>query len=169
MSDPKAISRKEEVLEMIVKALKGESIENDEPIVETYQNQWLIEIAEAIKGLGIPSNEMLIHFIKNEDKENPIQLRSLDSGVYVMYGWFNPCEAITKKMVAQTPIYASVAKSSSTSYVQLFFPLHNSIQYFEITDENYTMQNTSLDTSTLKTTNKTIIGAINELYDLINK
>lgn len=167
MSEPKPNSRKENVFEMIVNALEGKSIENDEPIVETYQNQWLIEIAKAITKV-IPSQGMQIHYIESVDKTNPVQLRNLDSGVYVLYGYFNPCEAVTKTLMAQTPIYASIGKSSSKSYIQLFFPLNNTIQYFEITDADYTVENTSLKTSNLKTDNKTIIGAINELYDKIN-
>lgn len=48
MNEPKPNSRKENVFNMIVKAINGESIANDEPLVETYQNQWLVEIAQAI-------------------------------------------------------------------------------------------------------------------------
>lgn len=169
MSDPKPNSRKENVLEQIVNALEGKEIEFNEPISETYQNQWFLKIAKAIKGLGIPSSDMQIKYIKSLDKDNPVQLRSLDSGVYVLYGYFNPCEAVSNTLIAQTPVYASIGKSSKKSYIQIFFPMNNNIQYFEITDTDYIMQNVSLDTTNLKTTNKTIVGAINELYDMINQ
>lgn len=167
MNEPKPNSRKENVFNMIVKAINGESIANDEPLVETYQNQWLVEIAQAI-AKAVPSKEMQIHYIESLEKTNPTVLRNLESGVYVLYGYFKPCDAVDKTLMAQTPIYASVGKSSSKSYIQLFFPLNNTIQYFEITDADYTVESTSLKTSNLKTDNKTIIGAINELYDKIN-
>lgn len=79
------------------------------------------------------------------DKENPIILRSLISGAYLLHGWFCPFTGSTTKMAAQTPIIATVATTSNTSYIQLFFPFNNMVQYFEITDDNFTNKNISLN------------------------
>lgn len=79
------------------------------------------------------------------DKENPIILRSLISGAYLLHGWFCPFAGSTTKMAAQTPIIATVATTSNTSYIQLFFPFNNMVQYFEITDDNFTNKNISLN------------------------
>lgn len=79
------------------------------------------------------------------DKENPIILRNLISGAYLLHGWFSPYTGSTIKMAAQTPIIATVATTSNTSYIQLFFPFNNMVQYFEITDDNFTNKNISLN------------------------
>lgn len=72
------------------------------------------------------------------DDEKPTILRSLDSGAYLLHGWFKPYASSKDIMAAQTPIIAIVATSSDTSYIQLFFSYDNTVQYFEITDESYT-------------------------------
>lgn len=83
--------------------------------------------------------------ITSMDKENPIVLRNLTSGVYLLHGWFSPYTGSTIKMAAQTPVIATVAISSIASYIQLFFPFNNIIQYFEIKDDDYTSKNISLN------------------------
>lgn len=83
--------------------------------------------------------------ITSMDGENPIVLRSLKSGAYLLHGWFSPYTGSTVKMAAQTPVIAVVATSSDTSYIQLFFPFNNIIQYFEIKDDNFTSKNVSLN------------------------
>lgn len=167
MEEPRVYSRKDEMLEQIVKAIEGKEIQGIEiTITDTNQNKWLFKIAETIKNSGVGGNGIVS--ISSTDKDNPVQLRNLESGVYVLHGYFNPCEAVTKVLVAQTPIYASVGKSTSKSYIQLFFPLNNTIQYFEITDTDYIMDSVALKQTNLKTNNKTIVGAINEIYDMVS-
>lgn len=83
--------------------------------------------------------------ITSMDKENPTILRNLISGAYLLHGWFSPYTGSTVKMAAQTPIIAVVATTSNTSYIQLFFPFNNMVQYFEITDDNFTSKNISFN------------------------
>lgn len=83
--------------------------------------------------------------ITSMNKENPIVLRDLTSGAYLLHGWFSPYAGSTVKMAAQAPIIATVAISSIASYIQLFFPFNNIIQYFEIKDDDYTSKNVSLN------------------------
>lgn len=75
--------------------------------------------------------------IVNMDSDNPTILRNLDSGAYLFHGWFRPYTGSNIISAAQTPIIAIVARSSDTSYIQLFFPYNNMVQYFEITDNSY--------------------------------
>lgn len=75
--------------------------------------------------------------IVNMDSGNPTILRNLDSGAYLLHGWFKPYAGSDITSAAQTPIIAIVTTSSDTSYIQLFFPYDNMVQYFEITDNSY--------------------------------
>ena len=79
------------------------------------------------------------------DSENPIILRNLESGAYLLHGWCTPYDGSDTHMAAQTPIIVLVATSSVTSYIQLFFPFNNMVQYFEITDDNFTVKNISFN------------------------
>lgn len=79
------------------------------------------------------------------EAENPIVLRNLDSGIYCLHGYILPFDGSTALFVAQTPISVNVAKSSEISFVQLFFSFGNQLQYFEVTDDNYTMKNVSFN------------------------
>lgn len=79
------------------------------------------------------------------DGNNPVILKELESGVYLLHGWFSPYTGSTVKMAAQTPVIATVATSSTASYIQLFFPFNNIIQYFEIKDDDFTSKNVSLN------------------------
>lgn len=83
--------------------------------------------------------------ITSMDNENPVILRNLESGAYLLHGWFSPFTGSTVKMAAQTPIIATVATTSDISYIQLFFPFNNIIQYFEIKDDDFTSKNVSLN------------------------
>lgn len=74
--------------------------------------------------------------ITSMDDENPVILRNLDSGAYLLHGWFKPYAGSDITSAAQTPLIAIVTTSSDTSYIQLFFPYDNMVQYFEITDSS---------------------------------
>lgn len=76
--------------------------------------------------------------VSSMNEQNPIILRNLDSGVYVLQGYFKEYEGSTSTLIAQVPISVNVAKTEDTSYVQLFFAYGNQMQYYEITDNNST-------------------------------
>jgi len=76
--------------------------------------------------------------VTSMDEQSPIILRNLDSGVYVLQGYFKEYVGSTSTLVAQVPISVNVAKTEDTSYVQLFFAYGNQMQYYEITDTNST-------------------------------
>lgn len=81
----------------------------------------------------------------NMDSKNPIVLKSLESGIYILHGYFKPNETSDKMVVAQTPMFACITTTSSKSYIQLFFAYNNQIQYLEISNDSYTLTNILLN------------------------
>lgn len=77
-----------------------------------------------------------ILFIENLDKENKIPLRSLDSGTYILYGYFTTYEGATDSCTFGSNQLVSIRKSTSNSAVQIFWPPNNTIQYLYITDNS---------------------------------
>lgn len=75
--------------------------------------------------------------IINMDGNNPVILRSLESGVYLLHGWFKPYVGSKTNMAAQVPIIVLVATTSDTSFIQLFFSYNNMVQYYKITDNSF--------------------------------
>lgn len=75
--------------------------------------------------------------IINMDGDNPVILRSLESGVYLLHGWFTPYAGSKTNMAAQVPIIVLVATTSDTSFIQLFFSYNNMVQYYKITDNSF--------------------------------
>lgn len=116
-----------------------------------------------------------VKVIDSSDSSNPVNLRSLESGLYKLYGYFIPYEGYAGSMfTVPAPLFGAVVNNGTISYIQLYFAYNNMIQYFELTDSSFTNKNVMLSSigelSNLKTTNKTsIVDAINELYDLINQ
>lgn len=161
---PPITSQKALLFNAIVDKLNGKQVEVPNVDDGNVELGWLEAIANSVSS----SSGGAVKEIVNMDSTKPISLRTLESGVYVLHGYFKPCEAVTQLVMAQVPLYASVANVGTMSYVQLFYSVNNSIQYLEITDETFVFDTVSLKQSTLKTKNKTIIGAINELYDLLN-
>lgn len=78
--------------------------------------------------------------VENTDSENKIPLRSLDSGMYILYGYFTAYEGCTKAFSFSADMIAAVLKETDTSYVQIFYPKGNAIQYLEISDGDYFRQ-----------------------------
>lgn len=138
-------------------------------IILTLQNgnTTSFSVADLISGLVKISDldnyllkaDMPVTKLSSMDAENPVVLRNLESNVYILHGYILPYEGSSDLYAAQTPIQASVAKSSDASFVQLFFPYNNMLQYFEITDSSYTEKSLSLNNIVINTrtiNNKTL-------------
>ena len=78
------------------------------------------------------------------DTSNPVYLRELESGTYVLYGKFKPFNGSTGTFTFSTGMLVSVIKNTETTYVQVFYSKSNTIQYLEITDEAYTRKDAKL-------------------------
>lgn len=75
---------------------------------------------------------------------DPLYLRDLDSGTYVLTGKFRPYNGSTNSFTFSTGMLVSVIKQASVSYVQTFYSKNNTLQYLEITDEAYTRKDAKL-------------------------
>lgn len=87
-------------------------------------------VAEAIAGLPVK-------YVESVDTENMLNLRDLESGTYILYGKFHPFSGSTSTCTFSSGMVVSVLKTTSTSYIQIFYAKNNTIQYLEITDETY--------------------------------
>lgn len=94
-------------------------------------------------GTVVEKDETVI-YIDGTDETNIVSLRDLDSGMYILYGWFKPFSGSSTLLGASYKLTATVAKTPSVSYVQIFHPQSNSVQYFEITDTDYSRKDVSI-------------------------
>lgn len=130
------ISEIEEVLNKIDTSGTGDKFLSDDG---TYKN-----ISGGTSNYDNLENQPIKRIISMDD-DKPTVLRNLDSGAYLLHGWFKAYASSDELMAAQTPIIAIVTSSSDTSYIQLFFPYDNMVQYFEITDSSYKDNNISFN------------------------
>lgn len=75
--------------------------------------------------------------------DNPVIIRDLDSGVYVFNGSFKAYSEARAILFAN--VLVALVKSKVTSYLQVFYPPQNRIQYLETTDEAYSIKQVSLN------------------------
>lgn len=78
------------------------------------------------------------------DSDNPVYLREMESGTYVLYGKFKPFNGSTGTCTFSTGMLVSIIKTTAMTYVQVFYSKSNTIQYLEITDETYTRKDAKL-------------------------
>lgn len=85
-----------------------------------------------------------VKYIENMDSSNKKPLRSLDSGTYVLHGYFTAYEGATHTYTFSTGMLVSVQRSTQTSYVQIFASKDNTIQYLYISDDSVTRKDAKL-------------------------
>ena len=106
--------------------------------------------------------------VTNLNKTNLVNLRSLESGLYRLYGYFKPYETSTRRFTVPAPLFVSLINDGTTTYMQMYFALNNLIQYYVLTDENYTRTDIKLNEmteniNTLKTDVDTLKTDVNDL------
>ncbi len=74
--------------------------------------------------------------IVSGDSSNKYPLRDLETGLYILTGYFTPYSGIDVSMVAMD-VFTIVTRNDSTSYIQMIFPFNNQIQYIKTTDTSY--------------------------------
>ena len=74
------------------------------------------------------------------DRDNITSFRDLATGLYTFHGFFTPYFGSDVSMSAPYPVLASVINDGEISYIQIFFPYKNQVQYIETTDNSYTEQ-----------------------------
>lgn len=95
-------------------------------------------------GSGGSSGDSPIQLITNTDSTNKKPLRSIDSGTYVLSGYFTSYDGGTESFTFNSGMVVAILKESSKSYVQVFYPKSNVIQYLEITDSAVTRKDAKL-------------------------
>lgn len=109
--------------------------------------------------------------IESLDKTNMISLRSIDSGSYILYGYFKPHDGATSTMTFSSDLLVNIVKGTSESHVQVFYPYNNQVQYIKITDTSYErtdiklneLQKQSIADAGGYFTTKTVEAALQEL------
>lgn len=76
---------------------------------------------------------------------NTINIRDLASGTYILSGTFLPYSGSSSSISFYSNLVANIVKDTSTSYVQVFYPVNNMVQYLEITDTTYNRTNICLN------------------------
>lgn len=75
-----------------------------------------------------------IPYVESLDESNLANLRDLETGTYVLYGYFVPYPGSEDAMTCDNTL-ASVAHLSSGSHVLVFNPLNCKVNFIEILDD----------------------------------
>lgn len=73
-----------------------------------------------------------------------VSLRSLESDTYILRGRFVPFKGSNEYITFNSQMIASVIKRNVITYIQVFYPENNTVQYYEITDSEWRRVNTDL-------------------------
>ena len=92
-------------------------------------------IAEHYAGGGTGGDSLITPIVA--DKDNVTSFRELATGFYTFHGYFTPYFGSDVSMSSPYPAFGSVINDGEISYVQIFFPYKNQVQYLEITDDSY--------------------------------
>lgn len=98
-------------------------------------------IAEHFSGGG--SGECKIKYIYSPTEVT--SLRTLETGLYLLYGYFTPYVGSNVSMLAPAPSLTSIINDEDITYVQIYFAYRNQIQYLEIKDDWYERTNVYLN------------------------
>ena len=79
---------------------------------------------------------------------NPVIIRDLNSGTYAFYGIFLPYQGSTSSISFESKLTVNVVRNTEMSYVQVFYPVNNYVQYLEITNDSYERINICLNNIT---------------------
>lgn len=120
----------------LIRSIKGTGEIDQSYNPESPNAQSGIAVAEALANLPIKYVE--------SDSSNPIYLREMESGTYILYGKFKPFNGSTGTLTFSTGMLVSIQKATAMTYVQVFYSKNNTIQYLEITDEAYTRKDAKL-------------------------
>lgn len=78
-----------------------------------------------------------IKYLESLDRNNCLNLYDLESGMYVLYGYFLVYPNATKRYTFSKMLFVAVSHGSISTCVQVLYPAYNTIQYLNIwKDEN---------------------------------
>ena len=130
--------------ELQLERLLGKKV--DVPNPQSRVEELLEQLNETLKSGGSGGSGGSSSPVKylESTSDAPVSLRSLDSGSYVLSGSFTPYDGAEGTLTFSENMIVLVLKSSSASYVQVFYPRNNTIQYLEISDTEFIRSNAKL-------------------------
>lgn len=69
--------------------------------------------------------------------ESPTVMRDIETGLYMFHGIFTYYAGSDIYTRATLPVLTSVIRDTAKSYIQMYYPYKNQLQYFEVTDTTY--------------------------------
>ena len=128
-------------------------IDNEETLVEEYSDilqKWKDDILSEIPHT--------VKRVESLDFENMVNLRDLDSGSYILYGKFKPHAGSDTTLTFSSESLVNIAKETSESHVQVFYPYGNRVQHLAITGSTYERTDIYL--------NDLAVASSTDIYDL---
>lgn len=95
------------------------------------------DIAAAVAAYMAENPVCNINRVESLDEENLINLRDLESGTYVLYGYFRPFAGSDTVLTFPNNLAVGIVTKTAGTHVQIPYPVNNCIQFLEITDESY--------------------------------
>lgn len=103
------------------------------PFIGENGNWWIGDTDTGVAA-KVSADEYPVKLIENTDSSNKTPLRSLESGTYILKGYFTSYTGGTHSYTFSTGMLVAIVKATDMSYVQIFYPKNNTIQYVEISD-----------------------------------
>lgn len=111
------------------------------------------------------SGNVVIEFPENPikkidsfDENALVNFRDLESGTYVLNGYFKPHAGSDATMYFSSNIAVQIMRGSAESHIQVCYPYRNCIQWLKTTDTEYEQYNTYLNDLATKTYVEELIG-----------
>ena len=98
--------------------------------------------------------------IESTDQSNMVSIRSIDSGTYILYGYFKPYAGADSTMTFSSNLLVNILKGDTESHVQVFYPYNNCVQYLKITDSSYERKDMYLNSLMSKSDDVVISSSI---------
>lgn len=100
------------------------------------------EYGNLIRSIPRGTADSPIKRVTSPDAEgNVVYLRDLESGSYVLSGAFKPYEGNNTICKFSSDLLVNVVKGTlkgvPTSHIQIFYPVHNVVQFVDVTDSSY--------------------------------
>lgn len=75
--------------------------------------------------------------IESLDQNNVVNLRDLESGTYVLYGYFRPYSGAPNILTFSSDLLVNIITKTAGTHVQVFYPINNVVQFLAITDDSF--------------------------------
>lgn len=130
------------------------------------------EYGNLIRGIS-GGGDSPIQYVESPDENgNTVFLRSLESGTYVLKGTFKPYDGNNTVCRFSSNLLVNVVKGTlnkvPTSHIQIFYPVHNVVQFVEVTDSSYKRTDIKLNDLAKMETVESVYSKVFENKNLLN-